>query len=162
MVGDERLEPVELAPITATGTVLTGIAATSIGATAAVYFNAVAGLLVAVAGLVVLVLGFELAGRVVDGPRPAEAEACFCAHHPLGGWRPAGRSPAEATCRPVGGSTKSNTTFSLPLLPTLPDKGDRGAIGAALGKSRLKVTAPALGCREQRKRRLGKPWGGQR
>ena len=80
-------------------TVVAGIAATVSGAVAAVACTVVPGLVVALAGMVVLVAGFELVGRCVDGPRPAEAEACFVGRVPLGGRRPAGRSPAEPPIR---------------------------------------------------------------
>ena len=85
--------------ITATFTVVAGVGAAFIGSAVAVVDTAVLGLLLALAGLVVLVAGFDLVGRCVDGPRPAEAEACFAAAVPIGGRRPAGRSPAEPPIR---------------------------------------------------------------
>ena len=56
-------------------------------------------------------------------PRPGGPAA----HHPMGGRRPAGRSPAEATGRPVGGSTKSNTLLSPTPSTTPADTGGRVA-----------------------------------
>ena len=58
------------------------------------------------------------------------------AHHPMGGRRPAGRSPVESTGRPVGGSTKSNTLLS----PTLSTQSDGGGQSSSLGTSWIKVT----------------------
>ena len=78
---------------------LAGTVTTFSGAAMAVTDTAVLGLGVALTGMVAMVAGFELIGRCVDGPRPAEAEACFAAAVPLGGRRPAGRSPAEPTIR---------------------------------------------------------------
>ena len=65
-------------------------------------------------------------------PRPVGPAA----HHPMGGGRPAGRSPAEATGRPVGGSTKSNTLLS-PTPSTIP--ADLGGRVAWLGNPQATV-----------------------
>ena len=113
---------------TAVAAVLAGIGTTAGGATLAVLDMVVLGLVVALGGMVVMVVGFGLAGRYVDGNGPTEAEALFHAHHRLGGWRPTGRRPGEPTGRPAGGSTKSNTTLSPSSFPTLPGKvGPEGA-----------------------------------
>ena len=80
------------------------------------------------AGLVPTVAAVELhrwdrATITLGVPRPGGPAA----HHPMGGRRPAGRSPAEATGRPVGGSTKSNTLLSPTPSTTPADTGGRVA-----------------------------------
>jgi len=134
-----------------TATVTAGITA---AATASV-----PALLIAGVALVVMTVGFELAGRTVDGSRPAEVyEAFSAAHHPMGGRWPAGRSPAEPQGRPSGGSTKSNTSLSPTPSTTQPDKGARSG---SLGTSRINVTpTPPTRC-ERRTGGLGKPRQGQ-
>ena len=114
--------------VAAVAAVLVGIGATASGATLAVLDTVVLGLVLALGGMVVMVVGFGLAGRCIDGTRPMEAEALFHAHHRFGGWRPTGRRPGEPTGRPAGGSTKSNTLLSPSSFPTLPGKaGPEGA-----------------------------------
>jgi len=128
-------------------------AAVTAGITAAIRASVTALLTTGVA-LVAMTVGFELTGRTIDRTRPAEAyEAFRAAHHPMGGRRPAGRSPAEPQGRPVGGSTKSNTLLS-PTPSTTPDEG--GARSGSLGTSRINVTpAPPMG-RDGRAGGLGK------
>ena len=98
-------------------TVTAGIALTVSGALVAVAYTVVPGLLVALAGMVVLVAGFELVGRWVDGTRPDEAQVFFVGRGPLGGRRPAGRSPAEPPIRTEVGR------LSISLFPTGPVTG---------------------------------------
>jgi len=94
----------------------------------------VTAVLITGVALVVMSVGFELAGRAIDGTRPAEAyEAFRTAHHPMGGRRPAGRSPAEPQGRLLGGSTKSNTLLSL----SSSTQPGRGARSGSLGTSRI-------------------------
>lgn len=108
--------------------VLVGIGTTTSGGTLAVLDTAVVGLVLALGGMVVMVVGFGLAGRCIDGTRPMEAEALFHAHHRFGGWRPTGRRPGEPTGRPAGGSTKSNTISLSPSYNNQPGKvGPEGA-----------------------------------
>ena len=138
--------------IVATGaTVTAGITATRTGS--------VTGLLITGVALVSMTVGFELVGRVIDGTRPAEAyEAFRAAHHPMGGRRPAGRSPAEPQGRPSGGSTKSNTLLS-PTPSTTPDDG--GAQSGSLGTSRINVTPAPPTRSEHQTGGLGKARQGQ-
>jgi len=145
-------QPVTVVVVVATGATVTG------GSTAATTASVPALLITGVA-LVVMTVGFDLAGRAIDGTRPAEAyEAFRAAHHPMGGRRPAGRSPAEPQGRPPGGSTKSNTLLS-PTPSTTPDHG--GARSGSLGTSRINVTpAPPTRC-ERRTGGLGKARQGQ-
>jgi len=97
-------------PVTVTVVVLGATGATVTAGITAATTASVPALLITGVALVAMTVGFELAGRTIDGTGPAEAyEAFRVAHHPMGGRRPAGRSPAEPQGRPSGGSTKSNT-----------------------------------------------------
>ena len=146
-------------PATATVLVTASTAATVSAATTATTTASVTTLLCTGVGLVVMTIGFELVGRTIDGTRPREATQAFrTAHNPMGGRRPAGRSPAEPQGRPVGGSTKSNTSLSPTPSTTQPDKSARSG---SLGTSRINVTtAPPKG-RERRAVGLGKARQGQ-
>ena len=75
-------------------------------------------------------------GTWVAGGMTSTRGADPTAHHPMGGWRPAGRSPAGAPGRPVGGSTKSNTVLS-PTPSTNP--ADTGGRGVPLGNPQATV-----------------------
>jgi len=146
-------------PVTVTLVVLVATGATVTAGITASTTASVTALLITGVALVAMTVGFELAGRAIDGTRPWEASQAFtAAHHPMGGRRPAGRSPAEPTGRPSGGSTKSNTSFSPTPSTTQPDKGGQSG---SLGTSRINVTtAPPKG-RERRAVGLGKARQGQ-
>jgi len=135
-------------PVTVTVVVLVAMTATVTAGITAATRASVTALLITGVALVAMTVGFEIAGRTIDGTRPWEATQAFrAAHHPMGGRRPAGRSPAEPQGRPVGGSTKSNTL--LPLTPsTTPDDG--GGQSGSLGTSRINVT-PAPPTRFERR-----------
>jgi len=100
----------------------------------------------------------EVEGAVGGCRCRAEATEALAAHHPMGGRRPAGRSPAEPTGRPVGGSTKSNTLLS-PTPSITPFNG--GGRSGSLGTSRIKVARTLLDGYEQSPVGLGKSERGQ-
>jgi len=145
--------------ITVTVVVLVATGATVTAGITATRTASVTALLITGVALVAMTIGFELAGRAIDGTRPAEVyEAFRAAHHPMGGRRPAGRSPAEPQGRPSGGSTKSNTLLSPTPSTTQPDRGGQSG---SLGTSRINVTpAPPTRC-ERRAVGLGKARQGQ-
>ena len=125
-------------PATVVVVVLVASGATVTAGITAAAAASVTALLIVSFALVAMSVGFELAGRTVDGTRPAEAyEAFAAAHHPMGGRRPAGRSPAEPQGRPSGGSTKSNPLLSPTPSTTQPDKGGQsGSLGTYIADKR--------------------------
>ena len=75
-------------PVTVTVVVLGATGVTVTAAITAASTASVTALLITGSVLVAMAVGFELAGRMIDGTRPWEATQAFAAgHHPMGGRR---------------------------------------------------------------------------